>query len=564
MQKSRSDLHSIALIGQWTGHTAIPVPQGQWYLGPNGTPVIVNSNGTVTEIRNVGGQTQLATYADSELARLSRLNSNSIGDSGISPAPTQRITAGESTSVDSGISAQQFGALLAGQAAQISGADSAQQLATKYINKRSKYLKKIISTMLLFIASAGTYTYALDMCTSSRSRIEKIICNSNSTKNLDSRLQKIYDALIDLENKSDAEALRKSQRLWLAEKRDLCDSTSCLENRYKERISGLENQLLNRYLDSSKSSIIFKSITEIGNINNIISKISNPSIQKKNKSYGGSIAKDILPVVVTNNEGRSLIILQSLLFNGLAVRYWNPEDNIEWIPAISKTDQSTEFLVSSLKNLQTAIKVKTSERSYHSYFSKSEDCRFSAEINNIRYTSCQESQPIAIGSGDFLDFRVSIIHEGVNCLKSYGRSMYYYRRKDESETIRMTPLMLLKTPVTSMYGGKYCEHLSSASVLNDVAYRQNVIEPSYPYWVSHLTDGSILMFANAPAPHSNLLYFYKLFDLDFLSFEDKRMKLAWVQTNWLIKNGYLEGMNDLVDIRLKKIDQFFLETLRSK
>lgn len=77
-------------------------------------------------------------------------------------------------------------------------------------------------------------------CQLAASSVEKLICSSPTLARLDSELAAAFAA--SLKRAQDSTLARQSQRDWLRQQRDVCDSPSCLENVYLSRITSLSTQ----------------------------------------------------------------------------------------------------------------------------------------------------------------------------------------------------------------------------------------------------------------------------------------------------------------------------------
>ncbi len=88
--------------------------------------------------------------------------------------------------------------------------------------------------MLSFL---GNFAFAMD-CKAAREKTEKLVCANARLMALDEALNKLYrETLASAKN---PEALKREQLAWLRTLRAGCDSESCLEQAYGERLITLE------------------------------------------------------------------------------------------------------------------------------------------------------------------------------------------------------------------------------------------------------------------------------------------------------------------------------------
>jgi|GEM_PF-5721757 len=92
----------------------------------------------------------------------------------------------------------------------------------------------LASTMLMQHANAISFN-----CAKAGTPAEKLICSDNQLGKLDSQLSDLYSSLTTGAYKR--EGLVASERLWLKTVRDSCDTVSCMQNAYLERIQSLES-----------------------------------------------------------------------------------------------------------------------------------------------------------------------------------------------------------------------------------------------------------------------------------------------------------------------------------
>src|SRR5439155_12190101 len=75
-------------------------------------------------------------------------------------------------------------------------------------------------------------------CAKAVNRVEKTICGDAILANLDRRLSTLYKQV--LEGSSEAEQIKTSQRSWLRNIRNGCETAPCLKTAYERRIQVLE------------------------------------------------------------------------------------------------------------------------------------------------------------------------------------------------------------------------------------------------------------------------------------------------------------------------------------
>src|SRR5687768_16262824 len=92
--------------------------------------------------------------------------------------------------------------------------------------------------LILFLLSSPLFAASFD-CSKASTPIEKTICGSPRLSALDDELAATYAAA----RKNGGDAVRRSQRTWLAETRAECeDYDECLEQVYLTRIAALRLQ----------------------------------------------------------------------------------------------------------------------------------------------------------------------------------------------------------------------------------------------------------------------------------------------------------------------------------
>ena len=88
-------------------------------------------------------------------------------------------------------------------------------------------------------------------CQKATTFVEKVICQNPSLSSLDEELNSVFNAIKD--NSRNPQTLKKQQLVWLKTKRDLCQTVTCLDDVYKERIIALSS--ITNVSDSTKSTL---------------------------------------------------------------------------------------------------------------------------------------------------------------------------------------------------------------------------------------------------------------------------------------------------------------------
>lgn len=78
-------------------------------------------------------------------------------------------------------------------------------------------------------------------CAKAVASIEKSICSDQELAILDDNLSSLYGFVLKESDESLANAIRKEQRLWLKQDRDICQNKTCISNAYRHRIEYLGN-----------------------------------------------------------------------------------------------------------------------------------------------------------------------------------------------------------------------------------------------------------------------------------------------------------------------------------
>lgn len=104
----------------------------------------------------------------------------------------------------------------------------------------------VARTLLLTVFSVvATTSQAVSFdCQKASSFVEKAICQNQTLSALDDELATAYQAAQDASKNQ--ETLKKQQFSWLKNKRNVCQTNSCLEKAYEKRIA-----VLNKLSDSS-------------------------------------------------------------------------------------------------------------------------------------------------------------------------------------------------------------------------------------------------------------------------------------------------------------------------
>jgi uncharacterized protein len=97
----------------------------------------------------------------------------------------------------------------------------------------------VARTLLLTVFSVfATTSQAVSFdCQKANSFVENAICQNQTLSALDDELATVYQAAQDASKNQ--EVLKKQQLSWLKNKRNVCQTNSCLEKAYKKRIAAL-------------------------------------------------------------------------------------------------------------------------------------------------------------------------------------------------------------------------------------------------------------------------------------------------------------------------------------
>lgn len=77
-------------------------------------------------------------------------------------------------------------------------------------------------------------------CNRAISEVEQIICQSNEVRQLDKDLGVLYKIKMKSLSKKQKDELKKSQKLWLKNKRNKCLNEKCLIKSYKSRLNEIK------------------------------------------------------------------------------------------------------------------------------------------------------------------------------------------------------------------------------------------------------------------------------------------------------------------------------------
>jgi len=98
---------------------------------------------------------------------------------------------------------------------------------------------KFITIIFLFILLNLSVNGASFDCNKARTFVEHTICDDKTISELDDKLLKVYNQAKD--KYEDENLLKKEERAWLKNKRNLCKKTSCLKKVYTDRINELND-----------------------------------------------------------------------------------------------------------------------------------------------------------------------------------------------------------------------------------------------------------------------------------------------------------------------------------
>jgi uncharacterized protein len=90
----------------------------------------------------------------------------------------------------------------------------------------------------LLVASPLVGSAASFECSKASTRIEHLVCGSAIASGLDEWLDAVYSKILTFQPESAAE-LKRSQRKWLKEERNVCTDEPCVIARYRERLKAL-------------------------------------------------------------------------------------------------------------------------------------------------------------------------------------------------------------------------------------------------------------------------------------------------------------------------------------
>lgn len=437
---------------------------------------------------------------------------------------------------------------------------------TRYMEKEENVnlrIRKFINSLVMALCLVSCTSYALQ-CENARGRAEQLVCGNPTLQSLDDAIQKVYDANADLVSDETLKLLRSGQRDWLVGIRDRCITSACLENAYSRRIDDLRVDLLNAYADEKSSPLILNARARIGSIAEILERNKvNVSSAPDLTSYGGSLPIDIRAEPKLDAQGKLIIELYSMVFEGVVVRYWDPLANIEWIPnllgPLKRGD--TFHRISNLNQFKELINQVMIESVYLKFASDPKarvNCPLSATALRVRSLNCYPAEPIPLKDSVSLTIiRGSAL---ADCLSNFGESFYEITGKN-LRTVR-TPLIALNSPVLSLFGGSsYCKNVPEIGDA-ELHLRHRVLEPGLPKWAGSLKDGSVLILGGNPLQHWGISYFYRLTDTDLTGFQDKRMRLRWVDSDWLVTNGHLMGGPEAPLQRILNMDRILLKHIQ--
>lgn len=97
-----------------------------------------------------------------------------------------------------------------------------------------------LAALLVALPGAAMPAWAAMDCSNPRSNAEKMLCSNPRLMRADEQLALAYrDAM---RRGADPHALIESQRTWIRDARDVCNTADCMLEAYKDRISDLDSR----------------------------------------------------------------------------------------------------------------------------------------------------------------------------------------------------------------------------------------------------------------------------------------------------------------------------------
>lgn len=112
--------------------------------------------------------------------------------------------------------------------------------------------------MLFIFVPHNSYSASFD-CQKSKTFIERTICGSPKLSSLDDQLALVYTRA--LESTSDQDEIRKNQRTWLRNVRNVCLNEECLIQTYEQRIQSIFFQSVKQHQITAKQNCEFPDLT---------------------------------------------------------------------------------------------------------------------------------------------------------------------------------------------------------------------------------------------------------------------------------------------------------------
>ena len=112
---------------------------------------------------------------------------------------------------------------------------------TKILSKVQTYMLRIFVLCALFPIITNAQSPGFD-CKKVTTTVEKTICTNSDLSSLDYLLLQYYKQALD--NSSNPQFIRSSQRKWLTETRNICQDVACLRNEYNKRLIFFETIVL--------------------------------------------------------------------------------------------------------------------------------------------------------------------------------------------------------------------------------------------------------------------------------------------------------------------------------
>jgi uncharacterized protein len=181
-------------------------------------------------------------------------------------------------------------------------------------SRRNRMFGRLKNNLLLAIAivPCSVVSAASFDCAKSRTRVEKLVCESQKLSRLDTEVGRAYDVVIDSAPPITRAGLIAEQKDWMSNERDKCADEGCLVNAYSAGIHALifittnkstAEYVVDRQKLESQTSAFERDLNRSGipgklSSCKIILHLVDPTTQGRDTSFGAICTLDVRDVMI--------------------------------------------------------------------------------------------------------------------------------------------------------------------------------------------------------------------------------------------------------------------------